>query len=175
MVWACFSNGKPGPLIICDSGAVNADAYLKILSDGVVEFITELLIPEEGSDSIRVATDDAFLFMHDNAPCHTAKKIQQFLKLRCIPMMKWPAQSPDLNPIENLWVDFKEHFHEAFVYEGLRVSTREDITTHCKELLKQLWQDQGRDMIMKLVESMPRRVAAVIAAKGEITKYQTLN
>ena len=52
MVWACFSNGKPGPLIICDSGAVNADAYLKILSDGVVEFITELLIPEEGSDSI---------------------------------------------------------------------------------------------------------------------------
>ena len=171
MVWACFSNGKPGPLIICDSGAVNADAYLKILSDGVVEFITELLIPEEGSDSIRVATDDAFLFMHDNAPCHTAKKIQQFLKLRCIPMMKWPAQSPDLNPIENLWVDFKEHFHEAFVYEGLRVSTREDITTRCKELLKQLWQDQGRDMIMKLVESMPRRVAAVIAAKGEITKY----
>ena len=81
MVWACFSNGKPGPLIICDSGAVNADAYLKILSDGVVEFITELLIPEEGSDSIRVATDDAFLFMHDNAPCHTAKKVQQFLKL----------------------------------------------------------------------------------------------
>ena len=86
MVWACFSNGKPGPLIVCDSGAVNADAYLKILLDEVGEFITELLTPEEDSDTIRVATDDAFLFMHDNTPCHTAKKVTQFLKLRGIPI-----------------------------------------------------------------------------------------
>jgi hypothetical protein len=171
MVWGCFSNGRPGPLIVCDTGGVNADVYLEILSEGVIEFINELLTPEEGSDTITVATDDAFLFMHDNAPCHTAKKVQQFLKLRRIPIMKWPAQSPDLNPIENLWVDFKERFHKAFWQEGLRVSTREDVTACCKELLKQLWRDQGRDMIMKLVESMPRRVAAVIAAKREITKY----
>lgn len=74
MVWGCFSNGKPGPLIVCDTGGVNADAYLEILSEGVIEFINELLTPEEGSDTITVATDDAFLFMHDNAPCHTAKK-----------------------------------------------------------------------------------------------------
>jgi hypothetical protein len=85
--------------------------------------------------------------------------------------MKWPAQSPDLNPIKNLWVDFKERFHKAFWQEGLRVSTREDVTVRCKELLRQLWRDQEQDMIMKHVESMPLRVAAVIAAKGEITKY----
>lgn len=138
MVWACFSDGKPGPLIVCDTGGVNADAYLKILSNGVVEFINELLEPETVSDTIRVATDDAFLFMHDNAPCHTAKKVQEFLKLRRIPMMKWPAQSPDLNPIENLWVDLKERFHKRFVQEGLRASTRADITTRCGEILKEL-------------------------------------
>ena len=82
MVWGCFSNERPGPLIVCDIGEVNADVYLEILSEGVIEFINELLTLEEGSDTITVATDDAFLFMHDNAPCHTAKKVQQFLKLR---------------------------------------------------------------------------------------------
>ena len=58
-----------------------------------------------------------------------------------------------------------------FLQSGLCVSTREDVTECCKELLKQVWRDQGQDMIIKLVESMPQRVAAVIAAKGEITKY----
>lgn len=82
MVWACFGNGKLGPLIVCDSGGVNADMYLQILSDGVVEFINQLLKPKEGSDTIKVAFNDTFLFMHDNAPCHTAKKVEQFLKLQ---------------------------------------------------------------------------------------------
>ena len=91
MVWACFSNGKPGPSIVCDFGAVNANIYLKILSDGGVEFINKLLTPEEDADTLQVATDDVFLFMHDNAPCHTAKKVTQFLKSRCIFMMKWSA------------------------------------------------------------------------------------
>ena len=171
MVWACFSNDELGPLIVCDSRGVNADTYLKILLKGVVKFINTLLTPEEGSDTITVATDDAFLFMHDNTPCHTAKKVQQFLKLRHIPIMKWPAQSLDLNPIENLWVDFKERFHKAFVLAGLHVSTWADVTEHVKELLKKVWANQGRDMIMKLVELIPQWVAAVIATKGEITKY----
>jgi hypothetical protein len=81
MVSGCFSNGRPGPLIVCDTGGVNADVYFEILSEGVIEFINELLTPEDESDTITVATDDAFLFMHNNAPCHTAKKVQQFLKL----------------------------------------------------------------------------------------------
>ena len=150
---------------------VNADAYLQILTEGLATFIDELFTPEEGSDTLTVATDDAFLFMHDNAPCHTAKRVEQYLKVLRIPVMKWPAQSPDQNPIENLWVDFKERFHKAFVLAGLHVSARADVTEHVKKLLKEVWANQGRDMIMKLVESMPWRVAAVIAAKGDITKY----
>ena len=67
-------------MIVCDAGSVNADRYLEILKDGVVTFIDALLKPAPGADSITVAADDTFLFMHDNAPCHTATKVTTFLK-----------------------------------------------------------------------------------------------
>jgi hypothetical protein len=171
MVWACFTGAKVGPLIVCDAGSVNADRYLDILRDGVVAFTNDLLNPAPGADTITVATDDTLLFMHDNAPCHTAKKVTEYLKKRRLPTMKWLAQSPDLNPIENLWVDLKSSFHKAFWQKGLRRSTAPDNLDRCAMLLKELWRDQGMKLINNLVESMPTRVAHVLAARGGHTKY----
>ena len=171
MVWACFSGTKVGPLIVCEMGSVNANQYLEILEHGVITFVNDLLTPPLGSDTITVATEDTFLFMHDNAPCNTAAKVTQFLKTRCLPTMKWPAQSPDLNPIKNLWTDFKERFYKHFFQEGLRPSTRPKVLRRCAEILKELWITQGMKLIKKLIESMPRCVAAIIAARGGHTKY----
>ena len=41
--------------------------------------------------------------MQNNAPCHTAKSVKTFLSEEDVTVIEWPAESPDMNPIENVW------------------------------------------------------------------------
>lgn len=76
--------------------------------------------------------------------------------------MKWPAQSPDLNPIEHIWSDLKTRLGKR-----QRASNRDDLW----ETILEEWEMTDPSLCRRLVESMPRRCAAVIAAKGGHTKY----
>ena len=74
---------------------------------------------------------------------------------------KWPANSPDLNPIENLW----SHFSDA-------VADRQPRTMEqFKKLLLKVWWDIDQNYIKNLYDSMGRRLDAVIAVNGKPTKY----
>lgn len=75
----------------------------------------------------------------------------------------WPANSPDLNPIENLWHILRTNIKR-------RVPTpmrKEDLAA----TLQEEWAKLNMDMVNKLIESMPRRLQAVIDANGGSTKY----
>ena len=77
--------------------------------------------------------------------------------------MKWPAQSPDLNPIEHLWHHINTRLR---AYE-----TPPNGVHELWERVEAEWEKIEPRVCQNLIESMPRRVAAVIKAKGGYTKY----
>ena len=77
-------------------------------------------------------------------------------------VMVWPSQSPDLNPIENLWPILKR---------GMRKRPRAPNAAALLENVKEEWSKIPSSMLKTLIESMPHRVQEVLAAKGGHTSY----
>ncbi|GFU67053.1 transposable element Tcb1 transposase [Trichonephila clavipes] len=149
MVWGCMSSHGVGRLHIV-SGTVKAMDYIEILQNKFLPTARDLL----GNQS--------WIFQDDNAPCHRAKVVQKCLEDHTVNRMNWPGQSPDLNPIESLWfkigyeISKKKPSNKRGLSEALIFSFNHIVT---------------KDLLLKLVHSMPKRCRAVFKANGWPIKY----
>ena len=97
-----------------------------------------------------------YLFQQDNAPIHTAKDVKEWIvakKIKTLP--DWPSQSPDLNPIEQLWSELER-----------RLRKRSKAPKNIESGLLEEWAKIPESVYMDLIKSMPRRIEACIANNG---------
>jgi len=102
-------------------------------------------------------------FQQDNASVHTSKLTMTFFDTSDINLMKWPGQSPDLNPIKHLWDKLERRIRKR---DPPPKSERE-LAVH----LQEEWEKITDTVFQKLILSMNSRTKAVKRAKGYATKY----
>ncbi len=148
MIWAAMSSAGVGPLCFLKS-TVNAAIYQEILE--------HFMLPSAD----KLYGDADFIFQQDLAPAHTAKGTKSWFNDHGVTVLDWPANSPDLNHIENLWGIVKRKMRD----------TRPNNADGLKATVKETWASIPPQQCHKLITSMPRRIEAVIKAKGAPTKY----
>ncbi|GFV67953.1 transposable element Tc1 transposase [Trichonephila clavipes] len=142
MVWGAMAYDSRSTLIVM-RGTLMGQRY-----------VDDILRPHEGTflNGLRGA-----IFQQDNARPHTARVAQDFL--RHFQTLLWPARSPDLSPVEHVWDQLKCQMPSCHSVHGIELA------------VQGLWAQLLQDNIRCLINSMPDRVAACIAAGGGPMRY----
>ncbi len=145
MIGGAMSSAGVGPLCFLKNN-VTAPIYQYILEHFMLPSADQLF------------KDADFIFQQDLAPAHTAKSTKSWLNDHGVGVLDWPANSPDLN-IENICCIVKRKMRNK--------RPKKWAEGHCQRNLGFIPPQQRH----KLITSMPRRIEAVIKAKGAPTKY----
>jgi len=149
MVWAAISSrGEVGLEIL--EGIQTAQRYLDLLQRQVNNIVA--LFP-----------DEQWTFQHDNAPIHTARIVNTWMNNNNINVLEWPALSPDLNIIENLWGWMTKQVYG----EGRQFNTREELTL----AIRTTWEAIPINLLVNLFNSLPHRMLVVNEKRGGHTRY----
>lgn len=151
MVWGAFSGFDKSPLVIIPRENRSARDFVDLIYEGTLS----------GFYFLHDHREDIIL-MEDGAPVHRSKLPKLWREAHGIKKLKWPANSPDLNPIENLWKIVKDK-----VQSTSRPHNKEELV----ESLHRVWEEIPSDILQTLIATMPARVKEVISAKGGSTRF----
>ena len=102
-----------------------------------------------------------WVFQHDNAAVHTVNVVERFLRHRGAKVLPWPALSPDLSPIENLWAIVSKKVYSRYfpTVEALWAA------------IQQEWNSTPVEVLHHLYDSMPDRLTCCLKAHGYPIRY----
>ena len=151
MVWGCMTYYGVGDACWIP-GKINSEIYIDVLQGNVLA----------SRDYYNIDPSN-FIFQQDNASVHTAKIVKDYIGKSKMTVMEWPANSPDLSPIESLWT-----------YPKRALDRNPKAPESMDELWEQIqdaWVDIDIEKIHKLYEGMHHRMKLVIQNKGGPIKY----
>ncbi|KAK9709380.1 DDE superfamily endonuclease [Popillia japonica] len=152
-MWGWMSRAGPGQLTEI-SGRMDAEEYINILETVMVPSVQA------------VYGNEPLIYIQDNSAVHTSRLVRNwFGRHPQFTLLRWPAKSPDLNPIENLWGYIVREWDDE-VHDGIR--HRNALFEHATNLWERY---RYRPSCQHLVDSMQRRLQETIANNGLWTKY----
>lgn len=152
MVWLAISHQRTSPICFIED-TLTSNKYIQLLSKELEPLVRDL----EG------LYHDEIYFQQDNAPSHSAHATQDWLDKHGITVLGWPAISPDLNPVENVF---------GILARRLYAGNRQFSTVaELRAAILEAWEEVSWDDIQKTINSMHSRMIAVIAEKGGSTEY----
>lgn len=147
-VWAGISlRGRTGICIF--EGVMDRYLYVEILEKTLLPFIEDVY-------------PDSHRFMADNDPKHTSRHAKRFLDENNINWWRTPAESPDLNPIENLWHELKE-----YIRREIKPKKKEELV----DGIMQFWETVDVNKCTKYIRHIFKVIPKVIELNGEPTGY----
>lgn len=146
--WGCFSSSGVGNLAFID-GNMTGEIYGDILDKNLLQSVKSLNMDKE------------WIFQQDNDPKHRTTIVTNWLKQKRIETLVWPSFSPDMNPIEHLWDEIERRMKKE----------QPNNESELKESLLRIWRGIEKEVLKKLVDSVPNRLSEVIRTKRYPTTY----
>lgn len=149
MVWAAISFHGVVDLVVLDGRQTSSD-YIELLEVQKINF-------QEMFNGQR------FIFQQDNAPIHTARRVKQWFLDNNVEFLGWPAVSPDLNIIENLWGWLTRKIYA----DGRQFQDREELVAAIEDAFEHV----PLTYVQGLYNSLPTRLFEVVRNNGGPTNY----